>query len=408
LKASTASYLKALIERYCHRDELSTDDPYDIWKTAAGLRVKHLYNCQPRLGLIPAGAFALFDDLVNNRLRLFYTRSEYPIVRAMAALCLLNVYEANRDPRMLESTERHLNWLLANSSQGYSGYCWGLGFPNAISRDLVYPRDTPYSTMTPYAMEAFVRFSQVSENTAYSPVIESIFRFFENDIKVIEEDEDAVATSYGPFRDRTVVNAVSYTMYSYSLFLPFALARQRRQIETKVRKLYAYVRRHQCPDGSWFYSPHGRSFIDCFHSCIVLKNVIKTSRVLDLRDSEALVTRGYDYLKTAFLDEGAFLFKRFSVSNKQSLVRFDLYDNAEALNLALLLGDSRLAQRLLESVLQQFCRGVDIYSQIDFIGRLRNKNMLRWAVMPFLYAASQMTGTGASWTAPSTELSSFQ
>jgi hypothetical protein len=75
-------------------------------------------------------------------------------------------------------------------------------------------------------------------------------------------------------------------------------------------------------------------------------------------------------------------------------VRFDLYDNAEMLNLAMLLGDSRLAQSLLASVLQHFCRALDVYSQIDFIGRRRNKNTLRWAVMPFLYAVSEIVQAG--------------
>jgi len=386
--------MKALIEHFCSKDDLSTFDPYDIWNTPLGFRVKQLYNRRPRLGLFAASAFALFDDLVNNRPRWFYRQNEYPIVRALAALCLLNLYRSNHDRRLLESADRHLQWLLANSCPGYSGYCWGLGFPNAVSSDLTYDRCTPYSTMTPYALEAFVSFSETTQDARYRPVIESIFRFFDNDIQVMEEDEEALATSYVPFRDRIVINAVSYTMYAYSLFAPYAPAEQKGRIETRIRKLYAYVRRNQQPDGSWFYSPHGRSFIDCFHSCIVLKNVIKSDRIVKLEGSSTVVAAGYDYLRQSFLDQRHFLFKRFSVTNKPGLIRFDLYDNSEVLNLALLLGDWRLAESLLASVLKHFCSGLDIYSQIDFMGGRRNKNTLRWAVMPFLYAASQMVQGG--------------
>jgi len=221
-------------------------------------------------------------------------------------------------------------------------------------------------------------------------VIESIFRFFDNDIRVMEEDHEALATSYGPFHDRTVINAVSYTMYSYALFLRYAPASQRQRIEARVRKLYAYIRRNQHIEGSWFYSPHGRSFIDCFHSCIVLKNVIKTGHIVGLDDSAAVVGAGYEYLKRSFLDQHHFLFRRFSVRNKRGLVRFDLYDNAEFLNVAVLLGDSPLAQRLLASVLKHFCQDLNVYSQINFIGMRKNRNTLRWAVMPLLHAASQM------------------
>jgi hypothetical protein len=395
-----------LIEHFCARDDLSSYDPYDIWKTALGFRVKKLFNRRPRLGLFPAAVLALFDDLLNYKFRLFYTRNEYPIVRAMAALCLLNLYRIDPGPRLLEGAECHLQWLLTNSCLGYSGCCWGLGFPHSVSSALVYDRCTPFSTITPYAFEAFISFSQVSNDMQFQPVIDSIFHFFDNDIQTMEEDEKALATSYGPFRDRTVINAVSYTMYSYSLFLPYAVRHQRQRIEEKVRKLYAYIRRKQRVDGSWYYSPHGRSFIDCFHSCIVLKNVIKSDRIVGLDDSAAVVAAGYEYLRKSFLDERHFLFKRFSVRNKPGLVRFDLYDNAEMLNLALLVGDSRLAQSLLASVLQHFCRGLDVYSQIDFIGGRRNKNTLRWAVMPFLYAVSQVVQARDPWTRPSTQPSS--
>ncbi|MCU1335694.1 MAG: hypothetical protein JWO19_1275, partial [Bryobacterales bacterium] len=41
---STAAHLKALIEHFCDRDDLSSYDPYDIWNTALGLSVKKLYN----------------------------------------------------------------------------------------------------------------------------------------------------------------------------------------------------------------------------------------------------------------------------------------------------------------------------------------------------------------------------
>jgi hypothetical protein len=396
LRESTALYLQALIERFCARQDLATYDPYDIWKTSLGFRVKKLYNRRPRLALAPAAALALFDNLVNQQLCLFYAPGEYPIVRAMAALCLLNLYRNNADHALLENADRHLQWLLSNSCPGHSGYCWGLGFANPISPDLIYDRDAPLSTMTPYALEAFVTFAQVTGDTRFHPVIESIFRFFDNDIQVMEKDEEAMATSYGSFRDRIVINAVSYTMYSYALCLPFAAPRQAARMEAKIGKLYAYIRRHQRADGSWFYSPHGRSFIDCFHSCIVLKNVVKTGCIVELSNATALVAAGYEYLKRSFLDEPKFLFKRFSVKNKPGLIRFDLYDNAEALNLALLLGDTHLAGALMDSIIRQFCRDLDLYSQIDFIGRLTNKNRLRWAVMPFLYAASQMLRTAAS------------
>lgn len=379
----------ALIERFSARDDLATYDPYDIWKTSLGFRVKDLYNRRPKIGLLPAAALALFD-LANNRTRWFYRRQEYPIVRAFAALSLMNLYQKDGRRTWLEFARRHLEWLAEHRSTGYNGYGWGLGFPNAVSREVIYDANTPYSTMTPYALEAFLQFSELSGDARFEPVIRSIYSFFDEDIQVMEETSETLATSYVPFRDRIVTNAVSYTMYAYSLFLASEQGERRRHIETKVRKLYQFVRRAQAADGSWYYSPQGRSFIDCFHSCIILKNLIKTSRLVPLEGVEAMVAGGYEYLKRNMLDERRFLFTRFAVSNKPGLVKFDLYDNAEALNLALLMEDHDLARKLARSVAEHFLDGSDIYSQIDVFGARRSKNTLRWAVMPFLYAISQM------------------
>jgi hypothetical protein len=289
---------------------------------------------------------------------------------------------------------RHIRWLIANSCSGFSGHCWGLGVTHAVSRDIVYDDNTPFSTITPYALEAVIAFTKVSEEKSLQPVIDSIFDFFDSDIKVMEEDNEVMATSYGPFKDRTVINAVAYTMYAHSLLLPHVPRHRLSEIQTKIRKLYEYVRRQQRPDGSWFYSPYGRSFIDCFHSCIVLKNIVKTHRLVGLPDASNTVAAGYEYLKKAFLNEQAFLFTRFAVKNKPGLVKFDLYDNAEVLSLSVLLGDTSLAMRLVDSIIAHFCRGFEVYSQIDYLGFRRKKNTLRWAVMPFLHAASLLLDKG--------------
>jgi len=243
--------------------------------------------------------------------------------------------------------------------------------------------------MTPYALEALVRYAELTGEERVPFVIRSICDFFDRDIRVLVEDGDSLATSYGPLADRIVINSLSYTMYSLNLALPY-LSRPKAPIEKKIEKLYRYIQRAQRPDGSWLYSPQGRSFIDCFHSCIVLKNLFKTNQARLLPGCEDVIAKGYAYVKNAFFDEERSLFRRFSLTNKPGIVRFDLYDNAEVLNLAILLGDLDLAGKILQSVRTHFCRGMDIYSQIDLTGTLRNRNMLRWAVMPFLHAASQM------------------
>ncbi len=378
-----------LVERFCARDDLSTYDPYDIWKTAAGFAVKDLFNHHRMLGLAPAMALTLFDTYINNNARCFYTPQEYPIVRAWAALSLLNIHAGNASSALLVRVREHLRWLREHACAGHSGPCWGLGFRQPISRSLVYEADMPLSTMTPYPLEAFVRYHQATGDDEVLPVIRGIYDFFDCDIEVMEETDDYLVTSYAAMHDRRVVNAVSYAMFSFALLLSYLEPGEQARTRNRIGKLYRYLETSQRPDGSWLYSPDGPPFIDCFHSCIVLKNLIRADAMVGLPGARALVSRGYDYVLHNFRTKVG-LFRRFALENKPSLVRFDLYDNAEVMNLAILMGDTVLAAAVAEAIEQHFCVDADIYSQIDRFGLRHNRNTLRWAVMPYLYALSAL------------------
>ena len=385
-----------LIEHFCCRENLATHDPYDIWKTPLGFYVKDLFNRNRVMGLIPAGALTLFDTFLNGTARLFYARQEYPIVRALAALSLLNLHRRSGDPGYLDCVRGHLHWLAEHCCEGYAGACWGLGFRYPVSGAIIYDASTPFVTITPYAIEAFVAYEKLTGDHRYSSLVGSAYDFFDRDIHVMQEAEDWMATSYGPVPDRIVTNAVSYTMYAYALLLPYLDGEASSKALRRIGKLYTFVRLNQRSDGSWLYSPEGQSFIDCFHTCFVLKNLLKTSRLVDLPDSMAIVTHGYEYMKESMYDARSGLFRRFALSNKPSLVKYDLYDNAEVLGLAVTLGDDQLVASLSRAIDQYFCRGADVYSQIDGLGIRRNKNMLRWAVMPYVHALSEVVSSHAA------------
>ena len=384
-----ACCMRNIVEQFCCRDDLSTSDPYDIWKTGVGFAVKNLYNRHRWAALAPAVALAVFDGFVNNRLRLFYCRQEYPVVRALAALSLLNLHRTHPAPRYLEYIRKHLHWLAAHSCGGYKGIGWGINFNHAVSKDLCYDANTPFVTITPYCLEAFVVYERLTDDSSFRELVNGVFRFLEEDILVMEETDEYMATSYAPMRDRIVLNASSYAMYCYALLLAYLPLQEQSRIVGKIRKLYGFLKTTQRQGGAWLYSPEGKSFIDCFHSCIVLKNLIKTDRIVGLPGSEETILSGYEYIKRSFLNRTQFLFRRFSMANRPHLARFELYDNAEMLNIGILLHDRELVETLSASIERHFCRKAAIYSQIDILGIRRNKSMLRWAIMPYLYAISQ-------------------
>jgi hypothetical protein len=240
-------------------------------------------------------------------------------------------------------------------------------------------------------LEAFCRYSRVAATDEYVNTIRSIHMFLEHDLKVMWETQQHLATSYAARRDRIAFNSVAYTMYSYALLLGYVDAAARDRAAEKIRKLYAYLRDNQRADGSWFYCPEGKSFIDCFHSCFVLKNLVKTNALIPLAGCASIIEKGYGYLRRVFRDGRTGLFRRFSVANRPGLVKFDLYDNAELLNLAVLRHDRAFARELAHHIARHFVRpGQGIYSKIDCLNGKRDLNTLRWAVMPYLYALSEV------------------
>jgi hypothetical protein len=363
--------------------------------TSLGIRVKDLFNRKRYAGILPSAILTVIDLYLNDNLRFGYKQQEYPIVRAWAVLILLNEYKIKRDETLLTSAVRHLEWLVNNSCTGYSGQCWGLGFYYAVSSDFHYDKNTPLTTMTPYALEAFVRYQQITGDIRFNHIITGIHNFFAQDIPILEETEEYAVTAYSTIRDRRVTNAVSYVLYSYALMMPFIDNSLRARCEILIPKLYNFIALNQQPDGSWLYSPDGNSFIDCFHSCIILKNLKKTSALISLDGVDDIIDIGYQYLKQHLFVSKHGLFKRFSLTNKPELIKYDLYDNAEMLNLLLLMGDSELAESLHNAILEQFVPNDTVYSQIDIFGIRHRPNTMRWAVLPWMYSLS-LTEWGAS------------
>jgi len=378
------------IERYLLKDNLATYDPYDIWITYIGKKTKQLYYKNRYLGLLPAGVLTIYDLYVNNGLRLGYQKQEYPIVRGQASLALLNLYKQNGDKTYLQYAKKHIDWLLSNSSKGYSGYCWGINFDWVYSANDTYDKNTPFSTHTPYPLEAMVEYYHITKDKIVEEAIKSVFLFLEKDIKVMLEGRNRLILSYGVEQDRIVTNANAYIMYSYALLIEF-LPQKEEYIKSKIYKIYNFLVSIQREDGSWLYSPYEQhTFIDCFHSAFVIKNIIKTNQIIELNGVNSVVQSGYRYILDNFLDKKRFIFKRFSKSNKFSITKFDLYDNAEILNLAIMLKDSDTIDRLSKSIKDNFIKNGNIASMIDIFGTQKNFNHLRWAVVPYLHALSNI------------------
>lgn len=378
--------------RICLTNDLKTYDPYDIWKTQLGIRIKRNYYKGGFINQGVAAAFYFADIFLNNQLRLGYSKQEYSIVRALSAQILHLQYKITGKGELIEIAEEHINWLINHHLKSDFGIGWGLDFEHPVSKSVTYPKSTPLSTITPYILEALISHEKLTnQGGKYLGICELIFNFFEKDIKIMEKTDRYEVTSYGPFRDRRVANSVSYTMYSLVLLNKYF--GNSSSIFNRISRLYNYLKISQLQDGSWYYSDQGNSFIDCFHSCIILKNLIKTkSYQTKLPDVEVLVTNGYSFIKNALLEKENGLYRRFSKRNKPGIILYDLYDNAEMLQCAILMGDLEEAKRIKAAIETNFIKKDVIYSSINIFGGKQNSQMLRWAVMPYLYSLSLFEG----------------
>jgi hypothetical protein len=85
------------------------------------------------------------------------------------------------------------------------------------------------------------------------------------------------------------------------------------------------------------YSTDGLDeFVDNFHTCLVIKNLVKIGNLTARSEVMTAVERGYSFYRNHLLDSEG-LPMPFAVRPRFTLYRRDLYDFAEGINLAVLL-----------------------------------------------------------------------
>ena len=370
-----------------------TFDPYDIWSTRVGITVRHAYYSGSFIGKMSAITLALGDWLIPglSRKMVGAKRSAYPIVEAHRVLQLETEEKLTR--KLAEELLAHLVFLRSRN-QGKHDWAWGLGFP-WMSKNGLYGPDVPFVTHTPYVMEAlFVLANKPALRDEAMAMFHGTWLFLES-LRVMYQGDAGLALSYAPVDEpRIVVNANTYAALAYALHAVHGKSQIREQARVKAQQLVRWVASQQRPDGSWFYyadvSPG--NFIDCFHSCFVVKNLLKIRRLLpDLVDLvDPAVERGWQYIQNNFYNYDKGLCRRFTVRSQRDPFRWDLYDQAEFLGLLVDFRELERASAFVRGVEKRFRKGDDWYCRIDILGRRWGKNFLRWGIVPFWYHRARM------------------
>jgi len=352
-------------------------DPYDIWATKQLGQLKQGWRTGsvvsklvlPVVGVLEALFPVLFRRLVG------VNKNHYPHVEAMLA----NTSEGQNDGKLLPYFE--------DTRVKSSG--WGLPF-EWYSKNGVYGANTPYVTNTPYIMEALLRLAK--QPNLYNEAMEMFYGTwgFLETLKVMYEDDESLALSYAPIDEpRMVVNANAYAAFAYALHAVHGKEENREVAKAKVKRIVRWVIAQQEKNGAWFYYADNDpgNFIDCFHSCFVVKNLLKVSKLLPELSGliQPVTDKGWAYIRNELYDNDSGMCRRFAVRAQRDPFKLDLYDQAEYLGLLVDYGLLDEASDFAERVEKKFRKGEHWYCRIDMFGRRWGKDFLRWGIVPFWY-----------------------
>jgi hypothetical protein len=368
-------------------------DPYDLWTSKIGVATRARYYKNALFGKPAALAISLLDWLLPSagRYLLGVRPRYYPITSAHRLL----QYGSARmlDPATVGEALDHLRKIAVDPT-GSSGWAWGLGFP-WMSKNGLYGPHVPFITHTPYVMEALLK---LRESPAFHDeamtMLQKTWPFLES-LKTMDEGADFIALSYAPMDEpRIVANANAYAAFSYSVHAVYGHENIRRAAREKAWRLIRWVVRAQEKDGSWFYyfDRQPGNFIDGFHSCFVVKNLIKVKRLLpELSDiADGSINTGFDFIRSRLYDSTNGLVRRFAVRSHRDPFRWDLYDQAEYLGLLIDFGLLDEARSFASNVERVFRKNDFWYCRIDLAGRRWGRDFLRWGIAPFHYHRARL------------------
>lgn len=368
-------------------------DPYDLWSTDLGITVRRRYYAEVLLGKAGAVGIGVLDWLLPDLGRRLTGAAPryYPIV--VAHEIMLKEMEGNLG-QVYAGQVLDLLSSIASQKGNESGWSWGLGFP-WMSKNGLYGPEVPFVTHTPYVMEALLKIAGDAElHHDAMDMFRGTWTFIES-LKVMFEDGKRQAFSYAPVDEpRIVVNANAYAAFAYSLHAKYGKSEHHKIAKEKINKIICWVASQQNDDGSWFYyaDKEPGNFVDCFHSCFVVKNLLKVARINPQLSSQIhlLAQKGWAYIRNELYDSSVGLCRRFAVRAQKDPFRWDMYDQAEYLGLLLDFGLVDEATEFADRVERRFRKGDHWYCRIDIFGRRWGKDYQRWGIVPFWYQKARL------------------
>lgn len=332
--------VEAAIARFCswleHYGEMSYDYQ-SFYASKLGGRAKALYYRRTLLGTIAVTPMVFCEAFLPSGRGLFWKPQRFPIADAHYAMgfALLSGMDGAAD--CYERAVHFLGVLQGTRCQGDKNYCWGYPF-NWVTRTGTIPEGTPLITTVPYVYEAFAQVHALDREEKWLDIMRSIAEHVFSSYRDWETGPNTASCAYTPSPNDQgrVVNASAYRAF---LLTQAAHDFSEEKYQEVANRNLNFVLASQNADGSWYYAMDGvRHFVDHFHTCFVLKALAKIHSLTGCPRSQVAIERGLRYyVSNLFDNEG--LPVPFAKAPRLTVYRRELYDYAECINLAVLLGD---------------------------------------------------------------------
>ena len=318
-------------ERWLDSYGETSHDFQTFYASRYGSLAKALYYRNRRFGAIAVAPMVFCEAFVPSARRFFWIPQRFPIADAHYSMGFARLFRHTGDRRYWKRAVHFLEALLDTACHSKSGPGWGYPF-DWVTIDGTIPRQTPLITTLPYVYEAFEAVQQIEPDDKWLKIMHSIAEHALHDYRDYDAGRGSATCSYStlPWDRGRVVNANAYRAFLLTkAALEFGDDRYRRAVEPNLR----FVLNSQQPDGSWPYAVDGRrNFVDHYHTCFVLKALVKIEQLTGRGDCRSAIENGLRYYAQHLFDaEG--LPRPFAKPPRLIVYRKELYDYAECINL---------------------------------------------------------------------------
>jgi hypothetical protein len=328
-----------VVDSFCNWLDSYGEISYDHQSFYAGTLgggAKALYYRSRALGTLAVSPMVFCEALLPRARRLFWKPQRFPIADAHYAMGFGFLTELYGKEIHYRRAVHFLEVLMETRCRRYEDYCWGYPF-HWVTRTGTIREGTPLITTLPYVYEAFSQVYGIDKDQRWLRVMRSIAEHAFTSYRDVETAADAASCGYttSPHDPAGVVNASAYRAF---LLTKAGIELSRQEYLDVARRNLNFVLASQNEDGSWFYSTDGaRDFVDHFHTCFVLKALAKIEQLTGCPRCQSAIERGVNYYVTSLFDANR-LPMPFSKAPRLTVYRRELYDYAECINLAVLLG----------------------------------------------------------------------